>query len=196
MPTIATDGGRPVDVTPDDDAAVKAEFQQTIHDPGPDEKQVPKRQEKAPAEDPKPRRGRAPKAEQPRTVDKAAAVVKDDYSKDARDFVGMTWTALAAVPATQPYALVVNVNADPLAAALAEGAKHSKTIRSFVASGSSSWMLALAGVGFNMGMQAWQIAKDPELQARARAATAEQFAKALGAKGIEVPEPAHVPAAA
>lgn len=196
MPTAETDAGKPVDITPED-AAAAAEFRQSLDETGPDEKQTPKRQPRSESESGSKSRARTAKApaEKARTTDKAEQV-KADYTADAQQAVGMAWTALAAIPATQPYALVVNVNADPLTAALAEGAKHSKTIRSFVASGESSWILALAGVGLNMGMQAWQIARDPELRARARESTAEQFKAALGAKGIEVPESSREPAAA
>ena len=103
--------------------------------------------------------------------------------------MGAVWTVTASLPPTQPYALVVETNADALAGALAEGAKHNATIRAFVSSGESSWLLGLAGVGLTMGMQAFQIMKDPELRGQCAATTREHLKAAMGAKGIEVQEP-------
>ena len=191
MPTAETLAGKPVDVTPADEAAIKAQFSASLNDDGPDEQATPKRQPKAENAEEKPR-ARTSKADKARTTDKAAPVVKDDYTEDAGNFVGSVWTVAALFPASQPYALIVDANSDALAGALADGAKHNSTIRAFVDSGKSSWILALAGVGLNMGMQAYAMARDPELQAHARATTMASLKERLGAKGIEVPgnEPA------
>lgn len=193
MPTLETPAGKPLDVTPADAGQVNAEFRAAMDDYLPDEQAPPKRAARPPAEQAKPR-ARTQRAEKSRTADKAASAVKDDYAKDAQDFVGMTWTVAASIPYTQPYALVIESNSDALAGALAEGAKHNATIRSFIASGESSWMLALAGVSLNMGMQMWQIARDPALKEQARAVTVEHLKAAIGARGVEVPEPSREPA--
>lgn len=116
--------------------------------------------------------------------------MKDDYTDDARQLVGTVWTVAASVSVTQPYAIVIHGNADGLASALAEGAKHSETIRAWVSTGESSWILGLASVGVSMAMQGWQLARDPELRELAGAKTREQLKEALAVKGIVVDEPA------
>ena len=198
MLTLETADGKPVDVTPVDAEAVNARFDAAMNDDGPDEQAPPKRTPRTVAEpeQAKPRRGRPPKDEKARTADKPAAEVKDDYTEDAQHLVGAVWTVTATIPFTQPYALVIEGNSDALSSALAEGAKHNTTIRAWVSSGQSSWMLGLASVGLTMGMQAFQLMKDPELRKEAAETTRAHLKAALVAKGIEVPEPAGVPAAA
>lgn len=197
MPTLTTESGKPVDVTPVDADAVNAAFRDAMDSDGPEESAPPRRQPRAAAEDaPKPRRGRQPKAEKSRTTEKPAAAVKDDYSEDAQNFVGTVWTVAASLPPSQPFALVLETNADGLVGALAEGAKHNATIRAFVSTGQSAWWLQLAGVTLTMGMQAAQIARDPELREQAAATTREHLKAAMGAKGVFVGETDDVPAAA
>jgi hypothetical protein len=197
MPTLETTDGTPVDVTPTDTEAVNAKFRAAMDSDGPAEQAPPKRRRAAAPEDgdaPKPRRTRQPKAEQARTAE--ATPVKDDYTKDAQSFVGNVWAVSAAIPITQPYALVVEANSDGLASALAEGAKHNSTIRAFVHSGESSWILSLAGVGLTMATQTLQLMKDPELRAQSAATTREHLKDFMRAKGLKVPESADEPAAA
>lgn len=197
MAELTTPAGKPVEVARAD---INADFDRAMSgDVVPDEVAPPKRQAPTaqPDDAPKPKRGRPPKAEKARTTDKAAAVVtKDDYTEDAQNLVGAVWTVAASIPVTQPYALVVHTNADALSGALAEGAKHNATIRAFVSSGQSSWMLGLASVGLSMGMQAFAIAKDPQLREKAAAKTRADLMDALVAKGIQVPEAADVTAGA
>lgn len=182
MPTLETADGKPVVVDP---AEVNARFQAAMDgDSGPAEQAPPKRTPRAPAEDSKPRTRTAAKAEKSRTADKSAAPVKDDYTGDAQNFVGGIWTVMASVSVTQPYALVVENSSDALVSSLAEGAKHNATIRSWVSAGESSWMLGLAAVTVGMGMQAYQLMKDPELRKQAAEVTREHLREAMGAKGI------------
>lgn len=116
------------------------------------------------------------------------AAVKDDYSADASALVQGAWLGMALVPPAKPYAAILGASADALAASLAEGAKHSSIIRGLVSGGGGSmWMLQLAGVVMTMGVQALQVAKDPELRAQLSAATDAQLVKTLNAAGIEVP---------
>lgn len=197
MPTLEDTSGRPVDVTPVDVADINAKFRSAMDDPGPDEKAPPKRAPKPAAEDaPRTTRTRQPKAEKARTADKSAVPVKDDYTDDAQKFVGTVWTVAASLPPTQPYALVVEANSDALSSALAEGAKHNSTIRAFVQSGESSWILGLASVGLSMGMQTYQLMRNPELRAQAAATTREHLKAAMGAKGLDVEAASDVAAAA
>jgi hypothetical protein len=194
-PTLETADGKPVEIDAD---AVNAQFQAAKDDDGPDEQAPPKRQPKpaAEADKPAPRRGRPPKDERARTADKAAAPAKDDYTPDAQQFVGAVWTVAASISVTAPYALIVENSSDALVSSLAEGARHNSTIRAFVSSGESSWMLGLASVGIGMGLQAYQLMKDPGLRAQAAATTREHLKAAIGAKGLQVQESADVPAGA
>ncbi len=196
-PTLEDADGRPVDVTPPDADTVNAQFSAAMNDDGPDGQAPPKRQPRTEApQAAKPRAGRAGKQEKARTADKPAEVIKDDYAEDAQQAVGAVWTAAAAIPWTQPYALVIEGNSDALAASLAEGAKHNATIRRFLASGGNSWMLGLASVGLTMSMQCYQLARDPALRREAAETTREHLKDAMRAKGFTVPEPAGEPAAA
>ena len=79
---------------------------------------------------------------------------------------------------------MVYTNSDALAKSLAEGAKHNATIRAFVASGESTWIIGLASVGLSMGLQTVQLVKDPKLRAEAAAKTREQLKEAIGAKAL------------
>lgn len=190
MPTLETENGKQVAI---DAAEVTAQFEAAMNDDTPDTQAPPRRQRRADpaAEDaPKPRRGRPPKEEKSRTTTAAAAPVKDDYTADAQSAVGTLWSVAAAVPFTQPYALVIEGNADALVSALAEGAKHNATIRRWVDTGKNTWMLQLASVGMSMGMQALQLARDPEMRAKAAAKTRENLKAQLVSQGIQVEEPA------
>lgn len=196
MPTLEDTSGRPVDVTPVDVADINAKFRSAMDDPGPDEQAPPKRAPKTPAVDdaPRTRRTRQPKEEKARTA--AAVPVKDDYTSGAQSFVGAVWTVTASLPPTQAYALVVESNSDALVSALAEGAKHNTTIRAFVNSGQSSWILGLASVGLSMGMQTYQLMRDPKLREQAAATTRAHLKEAMGAHGLDVEAAPDVAAAA
>lgn len=194
MPTLETTAGKAVEVGPDGAEEINARFRETMDGDGPDEMAPPKREPDKPAAE-KPRRGR-PRAEDKSRTTKTAPPVKDDYTEDMTGLVGAAWTVAASISYTQPYALILETNADALVGALAEGAKHNATIRSFASSGKTSWMLTLAGVGMNMGMQAYQMARDPELQERARAVTIEHLKAAIGARNVEGTDGEAVPAAA
>ncbi len=199
MPVLETPGGAPVEVTPAGDAAVNARFRAAMDSDGPDEQAPPKKAPRtAPdaGDTPKPRRGRPPKAEQSRTTEKTAAPVKDDYTADAQQLVGAVWTVAASLPPTQAYALVIEGNSDALVSALAEGAKHNSSIRSFVAAGESSWILGLASVSVGMTLQMYQLMRDPALREQAAATTREHLQAAMGAKASFAGESADVPAAA
>jgi hypothetical protein len=188
VPTLETTDGKPVDVTPVDSEKINSDFGRAMNDDGPDTQAPPVRRRRAPAAEDEPapkRRGRPPKEEKARTADTA---VKDDYTEDAQNFVGAVWTVTASIPATQAYALVVENSSDGLAKSLAEGAKHNATIRAFVSSGESSWMLGLASIGLGMGMQAYQLMKDPALREAAAATTREHLKDAIGAKKIQIQE--------
>jgi hypothetical protein len=162
----------------------------------------PKRAEADPAGPPRRSRPRKDPGAKPRTTVTAkaapAAPAADvDYTKGAQSLVGNVWLGLAMLPPTQPYAAVLSAGSDGLAAALAEGAKHNDTIRSWVDGGTDSmWKLQLAGAVVTMGVQCFHVARDPKLRAEAQAATREQLGKALAAQGITLPAPAEAQAGA
>jgi hypothetical protein len=196
-PTVTTAAGKPVDVGPIDPDEVNRKFDAAMADDTTDELTPQRRAAASEAEKPKRRYTRKPKEEKSRTVDAAPKVdVKTDYTADAQQVVGGVWTVAASISVTQPYALILETNADALVSALAEGAKHNASIRAFVSTGESSWMLGLASVTIGMGLQAWQMMKDPELRAQAAAVTREHLKEAIGAKSIQVQDTADVPAEA
>jgi hypothetical protein len=162
----------------------------------------PKRAEAAPAAPPKRGRPRKDPAAKPRTTVTAkaapAAPAADvDYTKGAQSLVSNVWLGLAMLPPTQAYAAVLSSGSDGMAAALAEGAKHNDTIRSWVDGGTDSmWKLQLAGAVVTMGVQCFHVARDPELRAKAQAATRKQLTDTLAAQGITLPAPAEAQAGA
>lgn len=192
MPTLETDRGEVIEATPPGADAINANFTAAMNaDPGADRKAPPKRDQAAAATgsapaDAKPRRGRPKGEAKARTEAKVAEAIKDDYTPDAASAVGDLWLMAAVIPFTQPYALVIEANSDPLVAALAEGAKHNATIRRLVGSGGNTWAVSLAGVALTMGVQALQIARDPAVRAEATAATRESLKAVLKAKGFDV----------
>jgi hypothetical protein len=144
----------------------------------------------------RPKRGRPPRASReaakgaPKSV---SAPAKADYTPEAQALVGTVWTVAAALPPTQAYAYVINQNADALAAALAEGAKQSDSLRKWVAGGGNAgWQLQLAAVGINMGMGAMQMMRDPELRAQAAEATRVQLRAMLPQPETSTDEPGDV----
>jgi hypothetical protein len=171
MPSLKTEGGKPVAV---DEDAVNAAFDAAMNADDSEVKDAPPKREEKPAGEaaPKPRRTRTPKAEKSRTTSKPAAPVKDSYAEELTTIVSTAWLVSASVPVTQPYALVLHSNSDALVAALDQAAKSNDTIRRYVAGGAqASWQLSLAGVVANMGMQAWSLYKNPEARALAAEAT-------------------------
>lgn len=114
----------------------------------------------------------------PRTV----TPVKRDYTSDAQQVVTAAWTVAAALPPTQAVAYVLNTNADPLVAALAEGARHNETIRNALTGTSEhGWKLSLAVCALNMGLQTLQVMRDPKLREQAAEHTREQIAQVVKA---------------
>lgn len=190
MPTLETPDGKLVDVTPPDPDKINSDFSRVMNDDGPDTQAPPQRRRRAPAPaDDEPaapkRRGRPPKEEKARTV---PAAVKDDYTDDAKSLVRGAWMVTAMLPPTQAYALVVEANSDALAEGLAEGAKHNATIRGWVSTGESSWMLTLAAAVASMGIQAYGLVKDPALREKAAATTRLHLKDMTAVSEIEVSE--------
>lgn len=197
MAELQTLDGDAVEV---DRTDVNAKFDAAMNDDVPAEQTPPKRQPRA-AADPapeadRPRRGRPPKAEKARTTSSAAEPIKDDYTADASALLGAIWTVAASIPPTQPYAFVIDSTSGAWTSALAEGAKHNATVRGWLKSGESSWMLGMAAAGVATGMGVLTIMKDPEMREKARAATKQQLKQAMVAKGLVAEEPADAAAGA
>ena len=79
------------------------------------------------------------------------------------------WATLAGIPWTTPYAAVVDANAEQLAGALANGAKHNTRIAAALDramnGGGGVYALQLAAVGANMAVQTVELMRDPALRA-------------------------------
>jgi hypothetical protein len=123
-PTLETESGKPVDVTPVDAAAVDARFDRAMNDDGPDEQAPPKRTRRAPAADGEaaPRRARQPKEEKSRTVANPVATLGADARREG--VKGLVQVAavipLAAYKATSQDAYLADaktiaLNADEIA---------------------------------------------------------------------------------
>lgn len=114
---------------------------------------------------------------------------ESEYLSDAEGLVTSLWMVTAALPPTQAYAVVVHGNSDALAAGLAKGAPHNKTIRKALSQGGDgAWMLQLGSVAVSMGIQGYQLMSDPKLREECRELTRNQLKAYLKSQGIAVPE--------
>jgi hypothetical protein len=114
-----------------------------------------------------------------------------DYTEAAAGLVTLGWATVAAVPYTTPFAAVIDANAEQLTGALANGAKHNAKIAAALekaaSGGGGVYVIQLAAVGVNMGMQCLEILRDPETRRAATEATRTKFGAFLAAQGIKVP---------
>lgn len=204
MPSLTTPDGQPVETgnaTVTDPAAdrdeINRQFSRAMATEKPGETAAPPRLDDKPAETPKRPRGRPRKTadERPRVTDKPpeapAPKVDRDYTDECAGLSTLGWAALAATPWTSPYACVVEANQEQLVKALNGGCQQNPRIREAVerwsAGGGGVYMLQLAAVGTNMGVQAMQLLKDPALRAEARAHTEGKFREFLKAQGVNLP---------
>lgn len=216
-PILTTPDGQVVD-TPDpagasvDLAAAEREFSRALAAEDPAATQGPPRRaggDGAPAEKPKRPRGRPRKdpAESARVARGPAPDASPvDYTEAAAGLVTLGWATIAAIPYTTPFAAVLDANAEQLTGALANGAKHNPKIAGALeraaSGGGGVYVIQLAAVGVNMGMQCLEILRDPETRRAATEATRTKFGAFLAAQGIKVPDDsretsgADVPAAA
>ena len=179
--SIQTPDGTPVDLD-----AAEREFARAMAAPPADDLAAPPKRDPAAAADPEKsgKSTRTKAAPKPRV--KKATPVKSDYTEDAQTVVSSVWTVTAAIPPTQAFAYVINANANNLTAALAEGAKHSETIRNALTGGGEhAWKAQLGIVAVSMAMQTMQLLKDPELRQQAAEHTRAQLQEIV--KSAEVP---------
>lgn len=178
MEGLQTPDGKPLDLE-----AANRDFAKAMSVPPPDDLPAPpKRSETAGrAAAQKPESNSKPKqAAKPRT--KPAAPVKADYTDDVKSVVTTTWAITAGVPLahTQAFAFVLSTNADALTSALAEGCKHSESMRQmFTSTSEHTWKVQLAAVAAQMGMQTLQVMRDPELRDKAAEQTRAQLAQLI-----------------
>ena len=199
MPTLTTADGAPVATpTPEEREAINREFSRSMASDSPgSESATPPRLDDKPAEAPKRPRGRPRKTpdERPRVADKPAetpaAKVEKDFTDECAGLTTLGWAALAATPWTSPYACVIEANQEQLVKAVNSGCQQNPRIREAVERWSSGaggvYMLQLASVGVNMGVQAMQLLKDPALRAEARAHTEDKFRQFLKEQGVNLP---------
>jgi hypothetical protein len=177
--SLTTADGKPLDLQ-----AAETQFARAMAAPpaDPDLPAPPKREVNPPDGDDhqadKPAKPR-PKPVKPRA--KAVTAPKADYSAEASEFVANAWLLAAVVPYTSPYATVISGSRDALIPALAEGAKHSETIRQWVAGTSEhAWKVHLTMAAVQMSLQAWTIYRDPVLRKACEAKTRAELAEAMG----------------
>lgn len=172
-----------------------AEFAAAMAAP-PADVDIPAPPDPAPREEAPRRRGRPPgsgrklpaETQAKSAKGKAAEPPKDDYTADATDLVRATWTVMASIDLTCPYALAIENTGDAWVGGLAGGARKNAFIRSLVSgSGNSGWMLQLSAAAMSTALQLRQIAADKELRAEAAAATKARLREAMAANGIKPP---------
>ncbi len=208
MPNLSTPDGQPVEAptAAEQRAEIDREFSRAMATDSPGETSAPPRLDDQPAAAAKRPRGRPRKTpdERPRVSDKPADVasvkVDKDFTDECAGLSTLGWAALAATPWTSPYACVVEANQEQLVKALNSGCQQSPKIREAVerwsAGGGGVYMLQLAAVGTNMGVQTMQLLKDPKLRAEARAHTEGKFREFLKAQGVNLPGAAETEAPA
>lgn len=174
-------------ITPDGDAVEVAEVERqfaaamagagTGDIPAPPPKKTPDLAD----DKPRARRGRPPKPK-PDEKPRAQAAPVDpgkDYTPQVQSLLSGAWMAAALLPATQPYAFVLDAHAEPLAAAIGEGCKHNSTIRGWVETLSGGeggmWMVQLGVAVTQMAMTGLQLARDPAKRAVAAEHTRQQL---------------------
>jgi hypothetical protein len=192
----------PVDMPEDVKASADAFHRAQANEPLAGEKmQPPKRKPRPvkPTEDDKseaPRRGRPRNDDKPRTTDKAPAekLPPKDLTQELNAIADGAWLSVAFIPVIGPYSAIVH-NAQPqLVAALNAGAQVNPGLRSGIekaaAGGGNLWMVQLAGIAVQIGMQAMQLMKDSEYRAlvdQSNKAEAIEYAKRLGLIAEDMP---------
>jgi hypothetical protein len=191
MEGLQTASGESVKVEP---ARSEADFAAALAKPMaaiPDVPDAPSKDEKAARRTARsPRTSKAAQGPKEGLKEAPEAIKKEsEYLPEAEGLVTSLWMVTAALPPTQAYAVVVHGNSDALAAGLAKGAPHNRTIRKALSQGGDgAWMLQLGSVGLSMGIQAYQLMSDPKLREECRELTKNQLREYLKSQGIAVPE--------
>lgn len=180
-------------------ADINREFDRAMASADPSAVQPPPRNDDAPPAPARRPRGRPRKTPEERARAEAkpdpaaeAAAAAADYTDKCTGLVMMGWAALAAVPMTTPYAVVIDANADALVPALNAGCQQNPRIRAAVerwtAGAGGVYMLQLAAIGTNMALAVGQLLRDPALRAEARQITQGKFRAFLAEQGLQVAE--------
>lgn len=188
--SLSTPEGDSVEVTPvempqDVQAAADAFHRAQANDPLSDDTRRPPKRPVAdktdPGYTPNPKRGRPRKGspEASRTtdkppVDKTKPLEPKDFSGSLQATADMLWMGASALPVVgpvvAPYAAVFHANTPQLVQAVNAGAQVNHGVRNFcerMTSGEgNAWVLGLAVVGVNMGMQMYTAFKDKEYAAQ------------------------------
>lgn len=200
--SLATPEGDTVEVTPvempDDVKAANDAFHRAqANDPLTDDtRRPPKRQAAETAAPPKRGRGR-PRKDDPeasRTTDKKPVDQKKplephDFTAELEVTADMLWMGASAIPVVgpvvAPYALVFHANTPALVQAVNEGAQVNHGVRNFcekMTSGTgNAWVLGLAVVGVNIGMQCYAAFKDKDYAASLAEANTAEVSKYMNA---------------
>jgi hypothetical protein len=136
-----------------------------------------------------PKRSRPTKAEKPRTAAAVSQKVDRDFTEDVSGITTGVWLATAAFSYTQPYAAIIKLNEGALIASLNQGAQNNATVRGYVERASNGsggmWMLGLGVTAANMGMQAMQLMKSPDLRKQLGEQTQAELKHYLEQAGIK-----------
>lgn len=127
------------------------------------------------------------KAEKPRVAKEHVVLEPRDYSQALDGALTGLWVTTASVPFTTSYAVILDVNKAGLVPVLNQAANSSPTARRYVekwTGGSGGmWAVSLAVIGANMGIQTYQLSRDPKLReqmATHQRAKLQEWAKAQG----------------
>jgi hypothetical protein len=211
---LATPSGAALSATPVDAANGEADFARMMASAadgvsGPDVSEPAAPPKRAidttdPGFTPKPGRGRPPKSVRARTRDakpgegakgKDQPLTPKDFTADLTAVGDGLWLGLSSIPVTAPYGALVHMYQPQLVAAINQGAQVNPGVRNFVEKLSSgtgnAWILQLAVIGVNVGMQGLQIMRDPELRRQVTEANSQQVQAYLAEIGAgPVAEPA------
>jgi hypothetical protein len=154
---------------------------------------------------PGPKRGRPTRETRARTREakpgdakpgaKAAELKPKDFRSDLTAIGDGLWLGLSSIPVTAPYAALVHMHQAGLVDAINQGAQVNPSVRNAVEKMTpgtgSAWALQLGIIGVNIGMQAWSLAKDPELRRQVMDANSQQVQNYMQQMGaVQVAEAA------
>lgn len=145
------------------------------------------------------KRGRPPKSA--RTTTSAPPSKKDDKKLEPKDFTGSLhaigdtiWISASQLPVAAPYAALLHGAQPALVSALNQGAQSNVTLRKYLDSaeeGSSNmWMVSLAAIAVQVGMQGMALARDAELRKQVTEANKAQVHAYLMANNLIPDAPA------
>jgi hypothetical protein len=134
-------------------------------------------------------RAKPDKADKARTVPAQDQKSDKDFTEDIQGIATGVWLCAASIPPVQAYAALVKLNQPALVASLNQGAQNNAQIRGYVEKWSSGsgglWMVSLGVTAANMGFQAMQLMRSPELRKQMAEQTRNDLKAYLADAGIK-----------